>query len=198
MTHTDEDIIASLEKPGAGIAWYYRLLNRTLITPLVARRTPWSECRRRFIGIDAELRAALDGLTDAQLTRRVLVPHLMGLEDSSRYWSVAMTARHLAVVGPLMVSVMLRLSRRVDVSERVDFVAVKPEAARNEPSSVSEYLAFSSRVVRELDEGVGNVHAPGTTPHPWFGELTVPGWYWLLGTHSWVHLRQVRAIRRAL
>jgi hypothetical protein len=198
MERTPEQIVASLEKPGAGIPWHHRLFNHALVAPLVARNASWAWSRRRFIETSAAVVEVASGLSEEALKTRVLVPRLLGLEDSSRYWSIAMTARHLNVVGSLMAQVIVRLSHGETIAARVDFAAVKPELERNATESIAEYLAFVQTVPEMLDTKGGNRSSPATMPHPWFGALNAKGWYWLLGTHTRVHLRQAREIRQRL
>lgn len=196
MQQTPAQIQASLDAPGAGIPWHHRLIIHLLVRPLVERRASWQACEVAFASSTQQLRSATEGLGPDQLETRVLVPRLIGLEDSSRYWSVAMTCRHLEIVGSLIVEVVGRLSRGEVIAERVDFAAVKPVPVP--ASAVSEYQTFAQSVPGRLASQVVDPHALGTVPHPWFGKLDAKGWLWLLGFHSWVHLRQVRAIRARL
>jgi hypothetical protein len=198
MERSPDEIIASLEKPGAGIAWYYQRFNHLLVTPLVANRASWAQSRRRLPALHQAVRRAVSGLNEAGCRQRVLVPRLLGLEDSSRYWSVAMTVRHLHIVSPFMAQVVVRLSHREDIAERVDFAAVKPEVERNATDAIAAYLDFADGVLDELEVKVGDRDSKTTLPHPWYGPLTARGWFWLLATHTLVHLRQVRAIRGRL
>jgi len=198
MERTPEQIIASLEKPGAGIAWSHQRFNHLVLAPLIANRASWAWSRRRLPRIHQAVRSAVSGLDEARCRQRVLVPRLLGIEDSSRYWSVAMTVRHLHIVSPVMAQVVIRLSRGEAIAERVDFAAVKPEVERNATDAIAAYFEFADGVLDELEAKVIDRDSKTMLPHPWFGPLTARGWYWLLATHTQVHLRQVRAIRRAL
>jgi hypothetical protein len=193
-----EEILASLEPPGAGLPWYALACTRGLLAPLVARRVSWRRCERAFADEDARVRQAVAGLTGAVLTTRVLVPRLMGLEDSSRYWSLAMTLRHLVIVGERITEVIVRLSRGEAIGERVDFAAVKPEEAHDGAAALAAYTRFADGASVRLSTEVRRRDAPGSVPHPWFGALDARGWFWLLGFHTWVHLRQTRAILERL
>jgi hypothetical protein len=196
MDKSVEEVMASLEPPGAGIAWYYLAANRLVVRPFIERPMRWERALEVFAARHRRVCAALEGLAPAQLERRVLVPRLAGLEDSSRYWSPAMVCRHLEHVGSLIVDVIVRLSREEVVPERVDFAAVKPVDV---PASTTKvYEAFANGVAERLAREVVNRRAPGTVPHPWFGELDAKGWLWLLGFHTWVHARQLEAIRSGL
>jgi hypothetical protein len=196
MDKTVAEVMAGLEPPGAGIAWYYLLANRLVVRPFLERPTRWEAALDALAKHDRRARAAWAGLSDAQLERRVLVPRLAGLEDSSRYWSAAMVCRHLEHVGGLIVDVIIRLSRGEVIGERVDFAAVKPVDVP--ASTTQQYVAFVDGVPARLEREVVARRARGTVPHPWFGELDAKGWLWLLGFHTWVHARQLEAVRAGL
>lgn len=196
MDKTVAEVMAGLEPPGAGIAWYYLVANRLVVRPFLERPMSWAGALEAFAKHDRRARAAWAGLTDAQLERRVLVPRLAGLEDSSRYWSPAMVCRHLEHVGGLIVDVIIRLSRGEVVHERVDFAAVKP--ADVPAGTTKHYEAFADGLAARLAAEVRDPRARGTVPHPWFGPLDAKGWLWLLGFHTWVHARQLEAVRAGL
>jgi hypothetical protein len=198
MPQTPEEILARLDPPGAGIAFYYRWVATWLTRPMVANRTSWDTCRRRCIKYVGAFRREVTGLDEAALATRVLVPRLFGLEDSSRYWSVAMTVRHVSIVSQLISSLIVRLSQGEKIDTPVSIAAVKPEVTSRPAETLAEYLAFADRMLDDLDARSGDRRSTATHIHPWFGPLSTRGWFWLLGTHTWVHLRQVRQIRRGL
>jgi len=198
LTQTPEQIVARLAPPGAGIAFPYRWVATWLTRPLVANRASWATCRRRAATYIGAFRREVTGLDEVALDRRVLVPRLFGLEDNSRYWSVAMTVRHVSIVSQLITSLIVRLSHGEKVDTPVRIAEVKPEEATRPAAALAEYFAFSDRALDELEARVGDRGATATHVHPWFGPLSARGWFWLLGTHTWAHLRQVRWIRRGL
>jgi hypothetical protein len=129
---------------------------------------------------------------------RVLVPPQKGLEDSSRYWSAAMCARHLTIVGGEVEEMIRRLTRGEVINRVADTAAVKPELSQNDPASVSQYHAFGDALFQRLRASAGDFDASATFDHPWFGAMTAREWAALYSIHTYVHLEQLKAIRAGL
>jgi uncharacterized damage-inducible protein DinB len=157
------------------------------------------------VGCESHFRAAHRKVAEVwhefpadRLTERVLVPPQRGLEDSSRFWSAAMTARHLTIVGSNIEQVIATLSRGEKFSVAADTAKMKPEDERNDAGAIAEYLAFADGVLDRLQESVRDRDSRALHTHPWFGPMTAKDWLWLLGTHTALHLQQLRNIRRGL
>lgn len=198
MKQTPEEIQASLSPPGAGIPLFDRWMGRFLLKPLVMRRTPWDVSEARFHKIHEKFKRELAQFPADRLTERVLVPPQRGLEDSSRYWSAAMCARHLFIVGTQMEDLVVKLSRRQPVQGKASTADVKPEIARNDPASVGEYVAFGDSLVDRLRAAVDDRESTQTFSHPWFGPMRASEWMFLFAAHTSVHLQQLRAIRAGI
>jgi hypothetical protein len=198
MTPTDEEIQASLAPPGAGIPFLDRMLGRFLLKPLVMRRTSWSESERRFQKAHEKVKRELGLFAPEALTTRVLVPPQKGLEDSSRFWSAAMCARHLTIVGREVEDLVVCLTRGEPIHKVADTGSVKPELSQNDPASIGEYIAFGDAVFDRLRSKLGDPEAKGVFEHPWFGAMTAKEWASLYSIHTYVHLEQLQAIRKAL
>ncbi len=198
MKKTPEEIQASLARPGAGIPLLNRWLGRFLLKPLVMRRTPWEVSERRFQSAHEKFKRELTSFQPQSLTERVLVPPMRGLEDSSRYWSAAMCARHLTIVGQEMEVLISKLTHGEGINKVADTAAVKPELEKNDPASVQEYFAFGDSLIERIQASVGNRDSRTLFSHPWFGPMTAQEWMVLLSMHTHVHLGQVRAIRAGL
>jgi hypothetical protein len=198
MKKTPEEIQASLAPPGAGIPLLNRWLGRLLLKPLVLRRTPWEVSEKRFQSVHEKFKRELATFQQQALTERVLVPPMRGLEDSSRYWSAAMCARHLTIVGKNMEEVLSKLTHEEGISRVADTAAVKPELSKNDPSAIQEYVDFGDSLIQRIQASVGNRDSRATFAHPWFGPMTAKEWMALLSMHTRVHLEQVRAIRAGL
>ena len=195
---SDDSIQSRLAPPGAGIPKTQQLLGRFFLKPFVMRRTPWGICEKNFTRAHEKLKKELLDFPLEHLTQRVLVEPLPGIEDSSRYWSAAMVARHLTIVGLLMEEAILRLSRYQPIDREADTATVKPESTRNEAASVREYISFGDEVLDRIRQGLGEKSSGAVLAHPWFGNMTCKDWLFLLGLHTRVHLKQLRAIRRGL
>lgn len=198
MKKTPEEIQASLAPPGAGIPLLNQWLGRFLLKPFVMRRTPWEVSEARFQKVHEKFKRELALFQPQSLTERVLVTPMQGLEDSSRYWSAAMCARHMTIVGKEMEALIVKLTREEGIPRVADTAAVKPELGKNDPSAVQEYIDFADTLIQRIRTSVGNRDARATFAHPWFGPMTAKEWMALYSMHTRVHLGQVRAIRAGL
>lgn len=183
-----------LAPPGAGIPLVQRLALRYLVKPLKLRSVTFDEAERLWLEANAKLTKELGGIPRFDVTTRVLVPPQRGLEDSSRFWSVAMTARHLTIVGAGIEQLIVGLSEgRTDLPS-ADTAGVKPELERNHSAAIDEYLNLSRDFHTRLRSAVANKESAATHPHPWFGAMNLRQWYWLMSTHTQIHRKQIREI----
>jgi hypothetical protein len=130
------------------------------------------------------------------LTKRILVPPQRGLEDSSRYWSLAMVFDHLKIVGQGMQGLIVALSQGNVPDRKVDTARVKPE--QNDIAAIDAYRLFAEAAIQVIEAAVSNRQSVATLPHPWFGPFTAHQWHWLLAQHVEIHLKQAPAIKRGL
>ncbi len=206
MTHpsnqNDDAIQATLGKPGDGIPLPARWVLKHFVKPFVVRKTDWERCSLHFEKNHQRIKQEILATPVPLWTQRVLVDPIRGLEDSSRYWSIAMTARHLVRVGEGVEAILTGLAQGIESLPKADTAAVKPESQYNHAESVTRYFEFGDslvpRIQKKLEAPSMNLQSQRTHPHPWFGEMKVKDWYWLLGTHGQIHLTQIRAIRKGL
>jgi hypothetical protein len=196
QTVRDAEIQGRLGKPGAGVPLPVKMMMRLYFKPFIMRRVKWSACESGLESSREKIRKEVLGLSREQLTRRVLVPPMTGLEDSSRYWSVAMVCRHLTIVGSRMAQVAVALSHGKQDLFKVDTALVKPESESNSVESVTEYFQFADHVVNKIRSEVGDRGSVATWYHPWFGQMRSKDWLWLIGGHQRLHLSQIRAIKK--
>lgn len=195
---SEDEIQASLAPPGAGIPLPMRYVLRWFVKPIRIRRSSVATCERQLRSAHRRVAQELAAFPPGLLTRRVLVAPQMGLEDSSRFWSAAMVARHLTIVGSEIEPLIVALSRGQTTDKVADTAKVKPEQNRNEPAAIAEYLAFGDGIADRLIRDVSDWDSPSKHEHPWFGMMTAKDWFWLLGMHTGLHLRQMRSIREGL
>ncbi len=93
------EIINTLDKAGAGISAYKRLAAKYVIFPMLNRLISWDKAWDIYGKGGEKIISMASDLDDEALFKRVLVPKLFGLEDNSRYYSVAMVIEHLLIVG---------------------------------------------------------------------------------------------------
>ncbi|MEQ1723327.1 MAG: DinB family protein [Pseudobdellovibrio sp.] len=195
LPQTNEPKLAA---PGAGIPWYQKLLLRLVISPFVAAKTDWSVSEARFNKVTSKILKEIDGLTEAQLSARVLVPPQMGLEDSSRYWSIAMVLEHIVIVGSVISSGIYELSCGRIPDYKADTAAVKPIGSMSVQEALTRFKAFSLEEYPKLLPSLKNRNSNLKLHHPWFGMFTAQQWFWLLTTHHALHLKQIREIKKGL
>ena len=187
-----------LQPPGAGLPWGELLLARYVLFPLAIRKLDWARAGALFQREGEKVLARFDALSADRRTERVLVPRLRGMEDSSRYWSAAMTVEHLNIVGRAFLDVIASLRAGIVPSRKGSTADVKPrgeETAAETRAKFVQLLADTAAADRlpPLLPGVGPRYA-----HPWFGPLEAHRWHVLGGIHQGIHRQQLEAIRDGL
>ncbi len=190
MSKSDEP---KLQAPGAGIPLRHKLFLRWFLRRY-ERRRDWEARQRIFRKHGERVVAMCRSQPDEALTRRVLVAPMMGLEDSSRYWSVAMTVEHLVIVGTLQVRLIAELGRGHSPSGEADIAAYKPAGLLD----LKVLLPQLQSLLDEFDAlpmpQPGGGHAEARFRHPWFGALTATRWHAVAALHQGLHRRQCEAI----
>lgn len=197
-TSLNSSLAPKLAPPGAGIPVHQVWINKYLVKPLIMRKFSWESCETQFQKLHHLLVKEFDDVTEAQQLQQILVPPQMGLEDSSRFWSMAMTTRHLTIVGSAMENTIVALSHGHQIDRKVDTAKVKPELEKNDLQCVIEYKAFADGVISRLQNKVQNKNSSTVLAHPWFGDMYAKDWLWLMGIHTSIHLKQIRAIKKGI
>lgn len=187
-----------LDPPGAGVPWPQGLVLKYFVAPFIAGRTDWSVSEERFHKLTHKILKEIDGLTDAQQSTKVLVPPQAGLEDSSRYWSIAMVLEHLVIVGTAIIYAINELDSGRIPQGKADTAAVKPIGALSASQSAEEFKKFSQTDYKNLVLGIKNKNSTLRFRHPWFGMITAKQWFWVLAIHHGLHLKQIREIKKGL
>lgn len=187
-----------LEAPGAGLPWYHNLMLRYFVGPFVADKTDWNVSEQTFHKVNGRILKEIENLSEKQLATKVLVPPQMGLEDSSRYWSAAMVLEHLVIVSEAVTNGIVELSNGRVPPVKVDIAAVKPLGSMPVNEAVAEFKLLVTDDFKKFLQQVGNKNSELNLTHPWFGPFKARQWFWLLGTHHGLHLKQLREIRKRL
>jgi hypothetical protein len=124
----------------------------------------------------------------------VLINRIVGIEDSSRNWSVYMVLDHLRIVNEGIAQIIDSLSRDQLFPQEIRIQDVKPRSESG-PETVERFTravgTYESVVTRLGTLGRRLRHA-----HPWFGPMTAHDWHCLAAIHSWVHRRQLERVVR--
>ena len=195
---SDEEIQQKLAKPGAGIPWANRVILRFVFKPLIMKRGTWELSARRNELVVSKFAHELHSIPDNLLAKRILVNPQRGLEDSSRYWSAAMTARHVVIVTRNIERVVVMLSQGHLPNGIADTAKVKPELDMNDVAAVREFDEFIIGLTSRIEQAVKDRESKLSYSHPWFGPMTAKDWFWLIGAHTAVHVKQLRQIKVGL
>lgn len=187
-----------LAPPGAGIPWPQGLVLKYFIAPFIAGRTNWSVSEERFDKLTIKILKELEGLNAVEQSTKVLVPPQAGLEDSSRYWSIAMVLEHLVIVGNGISYAISELTSDRLPQGTADTATVKPIGAISASQSVAEFKKFTQTDYKNLVSGLKNKNSKLRFRHPWFGMITAKQWFWVLAVHHRLHLKQIREIKKRL
>lgn len=184
-----------LDAPGAGLPGPELFIARQLFAwkRLVGSREGFS---RRFEAERRAIRERVASLPEADRGRRILIPRLRGLEDSSRYWSVWMTLDHLRITNQAFASVIGSLAAGQIPPGKADTAAVKPSPAADAGSEAA-FEASCEQLVATV-AGIASLETSLRFPHPWFGPLTAAGRHALSATHLGIHRAQIAAIAERL
>ncbi len=157
------------------------------------RRRDWDARQKAFRRQGEKVVALLRGTDAARLSRRVLVPPMVGLEDSSRHWSVLMAVEHLVMVGEQMSELIVGLSQGRTDFPPADPAKVKPLGSYTASEAVPRFESF----LDGFDQRLASVQNRGSSysfRHPWFGKLTAVQWHAVSVLHQGLHRRQSEAI----
>lgn len=183
-----------LARPGAGLPAAELLLSRVIfaVTRLTDSR---ASALRRLSAEASRIRALVSALDDHAGARRVLVPRLLGLEDSSRFWSPFMVVEHLVIVDTNMLRIMSDL-----VAGRTHPHEARIEDFKPAPTAGRDALVSFQKLVGDFEANVPRwpgLHTRCRHAHPWFGPLDAHGWLCLAGMHHAIHRRQLEHLLKS-
>jgi hypothetical protein len=183
-----------LAPPGAGIPFVDRVSLRYVLLPLLFRSTSWEQAIERFEKEGQRILKIIQNTPSEQLDTRKLVPPMRGLEDSSRYWSVAMAAEHLIIVGEQMAIGMQMLSAGKVPDRKANTAAVKPKGKIGATELYDTFKKFLDGFLNTVRNDLKDRGSKATYEHPWFGPLTAAQWCVMASVHQRLHRQQMQAI----
>jgi hypothetical protein len=184
-----------LAPPGAGLPHIELSIARLLFT-LRRWRGNRDYFNARFEEERGRIRSLIKSCHAESGTRRVLIKRVRGLEDSSRYWSVAMTLDHLRIVHGGIIRTIEALAAGVAPKGTASTARVKPS-----PQATWDVISEYERSCDQLLTAVAAVPELKTAArfeHPWFGRLDAAGWHAMAAGHIKIHRMQMERILRRL
>jgi hypothetical protein len=144
----------------------------------------------------AEISKLVEGVKPHDASRRVLIARPIGMEDSSRNWSLWMTLDHLRIVNLGISGIIGSLGEGIVPPDVASTAAVKPSPDAGE-AVVREYENSCDEVLHAA-AGVENLRTSARHAHPWFGSMDAHAWYALAGSHLGIHKVQLERILTGL
>jgi len=191
------EIIKELGVSGGGISPFRVFLARYLLFPLLNRFLSWDKAWNIFDKEGQKIIKLSKSISTDKLFERVLVPKLFGLEDNSRYYSVAMTLEHLYMVGSALQVRIPLLSNGEKLKNYVKIEDVKPYKDIDE-NIIDNFNEFLITYREKLEKNTKDININNTSLHPWFWEFNPKQWSILAMVHQIVHRRQIETILKIL
>lgn len=185
----------TLQSPGAGLPLFeltwLRMMFR-LACGLISRNLGL-----RWFKLEAErIKALADNIPTEQGTVPILIHRVVGIEDSSRYWSAFMVLDHLRIVDEGITQIVATLTGEHLFQQEIRIQDVKPRLESG-PETINQFC----HAVTNYESTINRFRTLGHTlrhAHPWFGPMTAHDWHCLAAIHHWVHRRQLERIIRRL
>jgi hypothetical protein len=180
-----------LAAPGAGLPKIERFFANLMIH-WQAKRTSREAAAATFATERAAILRLLHSAPTEHLMRPVLIKRLPGLEDSSRYWSLVMTADHLRIVNTQIAGVIASLC----AGKAPDLVANTANVKPNQEVEVSAMADFEKAcaLFEETVAAQKELKTELKFSHPWFGPMDAAAWHFMIGFHMQLHRKQMELI----
>ena len=126
----------------------------------------------------------------------LVIPRVIGIEDSSRNWSVMMVLEHLCLANREMLTATQALFEGITPRGEVDVALYKP-ASDIGFEVLDQYRDLSDEyflTIERLIESRGQLQTAARFRHPWFGMLNAHQWHCLAAFHQRIHRRQAQKI----
>lgn len=181
-----------LQPPGTPLPLWQRLFLKWIVKRKIEKR-PSEEWLIQFQTLTGKIQKRV--MDSPSKETPVLVPPIIGLEDSSRYWSPYQVVEHLNIVQKIMAELIQEISNGKDCTRKLGTAELKPSASPANP--LGPYQEFSQVTAPQLWEIFRQSKPGGKALHPWFGWLTINGWMNILIGHASVHYRQLKEMQSA-
>lgn len=130
------------------------------------------------------------------LSQQQLIPRLIGIEDSSRNWSVLMVLEHLCMTNHDILIVINSLLKGTtpNFTATIQRYKPSPDVSFDVIERYQQICLDYVDCVESLLRSLGNLRSSVRFEHPWFGPLDAHKWHCLAGFHQRVHRCQVQKI----
>jgi hypothetical protein len=181
----------ALQAPGAGLPRFESWMLTKVAAPLYTHLLSRTQARRLFLREGERILYMLEDCNEYRLDEPVLVKRPLGIEDSSRAWSLAETAEHVIIMGNGIRNIILQLSEGKRPTGKLSIARVKPKGGLGTDARL-HLRNYLDKFIKDLDHVRFNKQF--TYPHPWFGELNANQWYQYAALHHYMHRIQAERI----
>ncbi len=148
---------------------------------------------------ESEKILALAGaLSESELCEKRLVKRLRGMEDNSRYWSVAMAVEHLIIADNAVRGVILALANGKADLPKSTIQDMKPDPLVEPKGLLARFEQTSQKFVNTASAAKIDAFPQATYAHPWFDPLNARKWLCFAAPHQRVHRQQIEEICKLL
>jgi len=187
-----------LDKPGAGLPFFEWAVANYILVPMRMRTTSIQQALDEFKDEAAQIEKMSASLSLTELTEKRLIPRLRGLEDSSRFWSVAMALEHLIIVNTRALRLVKSLSNGIAPDGKSSTADVKPAGEINASEIVANFHSNSTRYLTAMTDLKIEAHPSVKFSHPWFGQMNAREWVLFAAPHMRIHRNQIDEIIKRL
>jgi len=189
------DETAELSRPGAGLPKFERIALGTsfrLFSTLATDRYALKRFRRE----SRELLRLAEGDESYDEFQALVIPRVMGIEHSSRNWSVMMVLEHLCMTTTDMLKIVKALHAGVVPRGEIDIADYKPadDVGFEVLDRFRQVEMDYGLEIEAMLESTGSLACAKKYHHPWFGKLNAHQWHCLAGLHHQIHRRQMQKI----
>ena len=193
MSHNSQ---GQLQEPGAGLPTLEAAFLNAFFkfgTVIMSDRSAMKLFNKES---DRLLQYADEGGQSYDISQELLIPRVMGIEDSSRNWSVLMVLEHLCMTNHDMLIGINSLVKGMTPHFDAKIKNYKPsrdvgfDVIQRYQQICSDYVGNIESMIRSR----GSLRSSVRFEHPWFGLLDAHQWHCLVGVHQRVHRRQAQKI----
>ncbi len=177
-TKDSQELIKDLGKSGGGLSSGRAFFLKYLGFPLLNSIISWERALDIFENEGEKVLSLARSMEKDELFECALSGSrtiLFGLEDNSRYYSVAMVIEHLIIVGSALKKRIPLLSQGKNLDKEIKIEDYKPYMEIDD-TIIDEYEMFLHGFRKEVEEKVDNIYLENRHEHPWFGELKAKDW----------------------
>ena len=184
------------QEPGAGLPWMENAVLNGFFkfgTAVMSDRSAINLFNKES---ERLLKFADDGGEAYDVSQQLLIPRVIGIEDSSRNWSVLMILEHLFMTNRDMLLGINSLLNGIvpDFSAAIKDYKPSPDVGFD---AIERYRQMSYDYVGNIESLIksrGSLRSSVRFAHPWFGLLDAHQWHCLVGVHQLVHRRQAQKL----